>query len=389
MKKDNISIDVDKITEGLTRLEGEIAKTISPFILDYITILDPIRQDSINLNHPLTLAQSELLDEYNNLGLEYFKTIDININIENTDKFANFLEVSRNVYLTRFVEARKLFAEYAFYSIPTKEAIKLSEAISPEMEPAVSLELKFPDLLLVEDDGSIILEKINNIESDTDLFKSTLSSYGNLIYLTAKSIRDLMNITTRSFLISMNKDILIELMQVVLQELIVNADRLVYSYIKRGYSTHDSIQNVKSLLEKTTKESGTTLPKAFENIQKTIVDTLDTNLEVHIKLEKEIRIQLREEIMELLVHYCRIGRIISENFYKIKFIEFSKLEDEYKKYHNVIETYLLDNQGDPSNHPVEAYDIDFSRDFKRILFTLVTNDNVNPNLTLEDYLYNV
>jgi hypothetical protein len=387
MKQPTQTVNIGTTIEEIGKLEKLISTQISPYILDYIFLLAPNRDDRITLSKPLTVEQTKLLENFNQLSLKYFDSIELPLETEKVGTFENYLEIQRNVYLTRFVEARKLFAEYALFSIPTKEAEKLSKDLSPELEPAISMEIKIANALIINDDGSFNFKETKEKEETSNLIKSVFSSYGNLSYLTFKSIRDLYNITTRAFLISMNQDFLIKLMEVVLQKLIIESNKLVYNYLDKGYPTNEAISNVKSLLEKSTKKEGIELPSQFNNIEKEIEETIETNLKENIKLEKKYLTDLKNEIYELLVHYSTTGKYVSTNFYKLKFIEFSDLGETYRNQHNVVELYLYDDFQDVSKHPAEAYDIDFSRDFKVTLFQLVTNGNENPNLTLEDYLY--
>lgn len=389
MNQKTITVQTSTIVEEISNLEKQISDVISPQFLDYVFILSPHRQDQIVLSRPLTLKQSNIIDRYNKIVIDYFESINLPIDVEGKNQFETYMETSRNVYLTRFIEARMLFAEYALFSIPTKEAIDLSNKFSPDLEPAVSMEIKISDSMYLFDDGNLDFKKTVRKEESSNMTKATLSSYDNLSYLTYKSVRDLYNITTRAFLVNLNQDALVNLMEVVIQKIIIESNRLVYSYIDKGYPAINAIENVKSLLEKSTKKEGTELPGLFKEIKKDVEDTIDFNLEENIKLEKKYRDELRNEILELLVHYSSIGKYVSSNFYQLKFLEFEQLPDAYKRYHHVVESYLYDDYGNLSSFPVEAYDIDFSRDFKRTLFELVTNGNINPNLTLEDYLFSV
>lgn len=382
-------VNINETIEEIKEVERRISKEISPFAMDYIYLLAPERNEQIKLSTPLTTGQTDLLKKYNNLCLDYFKYIDVPIESLSTDTFESFLEIQRSVYLVRFVEARKLFVEYSLFSIPTKESRMLSSQLSPNLEPAVSLEVKVDQAFIVNDDGSLNFKKTQLKEKDSNLLRSVFSSYANLTYMTFKSIRDLHNITTRAFLINMNQEMLIRLMEIVLQKLFVESNKLVYNYIDKGYPTKEAVNNVKSLLEMSSNKSGVDLPEQFRNVREEIDQTISNNLSNHIKLESKYITELKSEIYELIIHYIKTGRLVSDAFYEIKFIEFDDLKDDYPNMHNVLELYLYDDFHEISTHAVEAYDIDFSRDFKKILFQLVTNGNTNPNLTLEDYLNRV
>lgn len=375
--------------EILTILEQRIAENLPLEVFDYPYILTPENYSEIKLNSPLSTKQLEVLTDYNSFTQNFLHDLGIEIQTTKTDTFEKFLELSRNIYLFRFVEARTLFAQYSLFTVPTLGAIQIAQESGDYTENTLSVEINIPDSMVINDDGIFNFEQTLALEEKTDLIKSTLSSFSNFLDLANKSIPDLLNITTRGFLISMNESIILEIMQVVLQNLIIETNKLVYNYISRGYSPVEASDNVRDLLIKTTPKSGILLPESLKHMQKPTEEMVKENINDNILLDQKTKEDLFQEIMELIVHYSTQGEFISPNMYKLEFIHYSDLLPDYKDYHHIIEVYLLDDIGDTLSTPNEAYDIDFSRTSKEALFKLVTNGFENPNLTLNDYLYKV
>lgn len=378
-----------KDVETLTILEQKIAGNLPLEVFDYPYILIPESYSEIILTSSLTAKQLEILSEYNFFTQNFLHNLGIEIQTTKTNTFEKFLELSRNIYLFRFVEARTLFAQYSLFTVPTLGAIQIAQESGDYTENTLSVEINIPDSMVINNNGMFDFEQTLALEKKTNLIKSTLSSFSNFLDLANKSIPDLLNITTRGFLISMNESIILEIMQVVLQNLIIETNKLVYNYISRGYSPVEASDNIRDLLIKTTPKSGTLLPESLKHMQKSTEEIIRENINDNILLDPKTKEDLFQEIMELIIHYGTQGEFISPNMYKLEFIHYSDLPPDYQNYHHIIEVYLLDDIGDTLSTPNEAYDIDFSRTCKKALFRLVTNGFENPNLTLNDYLYRV
>lgn len=383
------TITTDMVNE-IAYLEAEIASILSPYALDYIEILSPNNTNNIQLSKPLTAAQITLLTKYNDMAKSVLKIFEVEVELTNKELFNKFLEYSRMIYLVRYIETRKLFASYSLFSIPTIESHQIAQSLNPEKEPIISLEIKADEIFVLKESGELDFDKTVKKEEETNLIKRILSSISNYHELAGKAMFDLSNITTRAFLVSMNKDLLYELFQNIFQNLIIEINKSVYDYIDRGYTTLESRNNVIEFLKKSTAKSGTKLPKMLDKSQKEIEEILNININEQLKInDNKIKAELIDEIMQLVVHYCSLGYFVPENFYKLKFIEHTDLPIAYENYHHVVEIYLLDDYNQTSEYASEAYDIDFSRDFKKTLFELVTNGNINPLLTLEDFMNRV
>jgi len=388
-QKSQTKVKINNQTPDLNILEQEIADIFPPQVFDYPYILSPETHKDIKLNSPLSAKQIEVLSRYNSFADSFFTEIGVEIDHSEVDLFEKFLELSRNIYLVRFVEARKLFAQYSLFIIPTLAGLQIAKDFGESTESPVSMEISIPGSLLINDDGSFDFEGTVELEKKTNTIKSTFSSFSNFLDLANKSIADLTNITTRGFLISMNEKALLEIMQIALQNLIIEVNKLSYDYIDRGYSPREAYENVRKMLMETTPKTGTILPEVLKSSQKPTEDLIIENIKLHIEIDQNVQEDLFTEIMELIVHYSSEGLLVSENMYKLRFLHYADLPADYQNYHHVIEVFLMDDFGDTLLNPSEAYDIDFSRNFKEILFTLVTNGMENPDLPIEDYLYRV
>lgn len=376
---------LDKHFQEILKHERRIASEISPEVLDYLFLLDSNNKQKVSFNTPLTGKQIALLQEYNSIGIKILEEVEINLDITSSDVFDRFIEISHEIYLLRFTEARKYFVEYALVRVLSETESNYLQETKQNREQMFSIEIVIPEAFVLEPSGNLDYEKTVALENRTNLIAATLSSYSNLLDLSSRMYKDLYNLSPRTFLISMNQNLLVSLLQDLLHILIIEGNKEVYKYINSGYSPTEAIDNVKSMLSKS-KVSKTEFPERFTPFQKDIEEIISMSLQSLKNNDKILITELKALIIEVLILYIREGLIISSNFYKIEFVHHNDLPEILSKYKHIINTYLLDDFGKTLKVPSETYDIRFSQKFKKILFNLLTNGNVNPNMPLEKYL---
>jgi len=376
---------LDKYFQEILKLERTIALEISPEVLDYLFLLDSNNKQKVSFNTPLTGKQIALLQEYNSIGIKILEEVEINLDITSSDVFDRFIEISHEIYLLRFTEARKYFVEYALVRVLSETESNYLQETKQNREQMFSIEIVIPEAFVLGPSGNLDYEKTVALENRTNLIAATLSSYSNLLDLSSRMYKDLYNLSPRTFLISMNQNLLVNLLQDLLHILIVEGNKEVYKYINSGYRPTEAIDNVKSMLSKS-KVSKTEFPERFTPFQNDIEEIISVSLQSLKNNDKILITELKALIIEVLILYIREGLIISSNFYKIEFVHHNDLPEILSKYKHIINTYLLDDFGKTLKVPSETYDIRFSQKFKKILFNLLTNGNVNPNMPLEKYL---
>jgi hypothetical protein len=376
---------LEKLFQELSKLEGRIAAEISPEILDYIFLLDHHTKQKATFNTPLKGNQIALLQEYNALGTNISKELGIELKITSDDVFEKYLEISHEMYLMRFIEARKYFVEYALVRVMSEPEILYLREASIDREQMFTLEIVMPESIILESSGELNYEKTKLLEAKTNQIASTLSSYSNLFDLSSRLYKDIYDLSLKTFLVSMNQDLLITLLQDILHIVIIEANKDVYKYLNSGYRPTEAIDNVKSMFKKS-NISRTAFPERFAPLQSDIELIIEESLQSLKNNEKSLIAELKSIIIELLILYIREGLVVSSNFYKIEFVHHNDLSEITSKYKHIINTYLLDDFGKTLQEPSETYDIRFSQRFKKILFNLLTNGNINPNMSLEKYL---
>lgn len=365
-------------------LEKRIASEISPFVLDYLFVLAPEMKKEINFNTPLTGSQIKLLQEYNSIASKILDISQVTVNIKTDEVFKKFIDFSHEIFLFRYVEARRYFIEYCLKRVLSEPELRNLQDYSPDAEQETSVEIVIPEAFIVNPAGVVDFYKSAQQEEKHNLIASTLSSYSNFLDLSSRLYKDIYNLSKYTFLISMNQNVLVQLFQDVLQVIIIEINKEVYKYINSGYKAGEAIENIISLLKQTTKNED--YPDLLAHLKKDVEELIDDGLaEITLK-DKQIILELKNDIISLLLLYIHEGLIVSSNFYKVEFVHHDDLPELISSYRHIINIYLYDDFGNTIVDPSETYEIAYSTSFKTILFNLVTNGNINPVLTLDNYL---
>lgn len=385
MNQQKVETTLQTNLQGLSKLESELASIISPAILDYAYILTPKTAPQINLNLALNDNQKVVLENYIKKSSEVLKQFGVEIDISKKSVFEQFILFSRHIYLLRFMEARRLFAAYSLYRVPTPEERAFGKQIDENGYEAILLEIEIPNAFVIDNDGLLDLASSIENEQETSIIRSTLSSYTILFDVVENIFTDLFNINETQIFMTIHKDLLMKMFEDILQLLIVEANKETYNYLAKGYQPIEAVETVKSYISKITNTEGTKLPEIFSKVEDNILEIINLAFS-EIKIDKKVRDDTTRDILHLVLNYCRRGKIVSDNLFKIEYIPHNELSELESEYHNLINVYILDNFGGILSKPSESYDINFSQNFKKDLFELVTNGVVNPNLTLDDYL---
>lgn len=370
---------------ALIALEKEIANTISPIVLNYVFLLDPEQNYQVQMSTSLTKNQLTLLQSYNSAAIKLLNKNGIETELKTDDVFEKFKSIQKDIYTLRYIQAKKYFASYAFVRIPTLEEKDLARLVDESDEIQIFLEIYIPAVIKLLDNGSVDLDATSVEESDTNTIAATMSSYSNYIDLANRMLKHIFSISDYVFLVSFNQSELIELFKNLLQPIVIQTNKDIYNYIKRGFKPKEAISNVKSLNSNEAEKNPRGFYNKFDHIDPLLNEFVE-NMMSKNKLDRKVVTNVVKDIVDLLVLYHKEGYTVSENYYKIKFIDYKDISPIYSKYHHLMEIYLYDDVGDTLGAASELYDIRFSTEFKRMLFNFVTGGIENPYLTLDEYL---
>lgn len=386
----NTSIEDNKVLTKLSKeladIEVKIGKKLGYKVFDYIYVLDPYSKSDIKVSG-LQAAENELLQKYIDTAHSILKALEIDVELESEDLFDQFLEISHEIYLIRFTEARQLAAEYAIVRIPTgteQELLRKDPFVElPEFNVTISIDI--PDGFIIDDYGRIDLKATEANEKRTNEIKATLSAIGEMLPVKEQMYSDMFRISHKAIMLSLNSERFKNFCEYAAQFFLVISAKLVYKYIQQGYSIIESKENVHDYLKKQTDGFGTKFPADYENLVSQLKEDLQDVFE-GTKATKETIDTITNEFLELWVFYLNEGTFIPENYYETRFRDSKQFNTYEQYYHYIIDVFPYDDYGQLLWTPIEAYDIDFSQNTKKTIFEVVTNGIQNPDLTLDDYL---
>ena len=102
------------------QLEIQLVKVFGYNILNYIKILHPNTNISIKLP-ALTKSSNILINDYIKAISQLFKAIKYPFTFATNSLTKQFLEVSQELYLTRYVQSKILFAQYGYNILEYKK----------------------------------------------------------------------------------------------------------------------------------------------------------------------------------------------------------------------------------------------------------------------------
>jgi len=104
------------------------------------------------------------------------------------------------------------------------------------------------------------------------------------------------------------------------------------------------------------------------------------------QLYPQTRAAIKVELIEILLFMIYCGDFVPLSYFDVKFRSNPEFDNYEKRFHTLLDLYLIMDNGSKLPFPVETYNIDFTDEAKVEIFEAVTAGIVNPNFTLADYL---
>jgi hypothetical protein len=159
----------------------------------------------------------------------------------------------------------------------------------------------------------------------------------------------------------------------------------VYEFLDQKFTLIEAKNNVLNLISKQLKSEN--YYSDMEKFKKEFLQTMITETRKIKALDEDTSKIISDEFWKIFRDNYDNLIFFPENFYQISFRKAEEDREAEKDFSNVIDFYLLENDGAPWDMPIETYAIEFTEDVKKDIFNIVTNGFVNPNFTLTDYQY--
>jgi hypothetical protein len=366
----------------LKSLESEIARKISPILLDYVFLFTPDVEYQIHIDQ-LQKEGRELLNKYIILSDNLLKKMNIEPQKKLNDIVEDFLTSIRDMYLLRYVDAKSIFSNYEFIRIPTFFEEKLKDTKQEE-----TLTFIIPNGLVLNEIGEI--DPIGTIKSENEnhIIARYISAYKHSRLMSEQMFSDLRAISTKAFAYPIFSKQLKELTSEVLYTAVFHLTGEVYKYTDKNYSLQDSMTNVYEYFIQIAQQGNTAVIKAIPVLFAELKEKIEFSLSKIIDLNTDTKAIILDDYFELIIAYIKAYKILPKDYYRIGIRNVDKFNDYEKKqnYSTLLDLFLITPEGQIVETPLETFNLALTNPAKILIFKTVVGEIENPKLTLKHYL---
>jgi len=393
MAGDQNNTTVIRISRKLREIERYLAQKLGPQVLDYLFLFT--KTDSVAVEfHELTKEVETEIQHYIELAGDITESLGVSHEYdEMTPLHKKFLDSLHDMYLLRYIEAKKQFAEYQIVRVPTRTEQTILNAMDVEKEEdhtvPVAINFQIPGAFVIDEDGNLDVAKTIEAEKKDYQIASYLSTMPMLPGLKKLLLQDLEDITIYGNVPLLLSIELMSVHEAVLQYIAVYLTRRVYSYIYRKVPPDQAIANVEAYFKQVSIGDSSDFPPGLEELGEEVTVILDEELRKIEQIEPQTRATLVEEYKEILLFYINDGLLLPDNYYDMRFRQPNDYNPEEERFNVLFDLYLYNYDGKVFELPFETYNIDYTQETRQNIFYAVTGGLENPEFTLEEYLSEV
>jgi hypothetical protein len=383
--------DPEKQAELLIRID-DLQKKIQGFlgsqVFDYIFLFSNREPPQITIDS-LSPQTEELIESFNKLAEEFLVKLGVNLQLNEPDTGKKFLQLSRELYMARYIAARQEYAEYQLVRVSTPIERKLLQIV-PDVEGFQQLPgavtMAFPNAFEIDDLGRVDIKATEAKERQDHLISSYLSTVAEIGGLSRLLVKAYEEITIFGFVPVFYKDQLLQICDRVAQTLEVHFAQQVYAYLSRGLSPSQAKLNVQSYYTQLTAHNQTEFHPSMSEIGNEVHSILDEELPQLKQLYPPTRAAVKAELIEVIVFMINEGDFIPAGYYELRFRSNANFDTYEQRFNALIDLYIILDDGTQIPSPMETYNIEYTQESKAEIFDAVTAGIENPRFTLADYL---
>ncbi len=384
-----------QLLEKISTLEGKLGAQLGMGIWLYANVFEPTLKQDLIIN-TLDAQSIPIITEYIELANSILKllkqpVIEINSQLTRTEKEnlnIAFAEAMHFIYKFRFIAAQKSFAEYTLRRIHTPLEKKIIEIGHYDEDPESNLLylLNLPDTIKINEIGKVDIEATTAFEATNHTLKIYFSVLPNVHSKTQIFFTLFFNKTTKGMVPRLYEKETKKLMEQLMIAMLVKPVKDIYKYLDRGYTVRQSTGNVLNYYKSIIESQKFSLLPDFAEVDKQLDSICRNNLDSIKALTEKTKNILTEELKEMTINFFLSSAMLPVNYYNLVFRKANKDENDERYYDYLLDSYLIEDSSTYSNHPIETYGIELSKQSKTVIFQAVTNGQINPQYTLQDYL---
>lgn len=369
----------------LTDIEKKLESTFGLVIFDYLFLFNKKAESPKDIS----IGEKELvLREYIYRVNTFFRESgqpEVLIDEEKIEK--SFYEAMHNLYLFRYMLGIKMLGEYEMVRIETWFENKMINMPTNDFLESIPITFSFkiPNTLKVDVLGNYDEYSTMMGEKETHSIKTYISSFafGRTTNTTLFSLFE--NYTVKEFVPRLLEKEILDLCEKIMTKIGIYISNKVYVFLEQKFTLIEAKNNVLNLISRQLK-SNEYFPD-LEEFQQILLKTIKSVLLQNKSIYEDTAEIITNEFWDLFKYQFDRLIFFPENYFKIDFRKADNTREPEKEFSNIIDFYLLENDGTPWDMPVETYAIEFTEEAKKSIFDIVTNGFVNPNFTLTDFLY--
>jgi len=369
----------------LTEIEKKLSVTFGLTIFDYLYLFGK----KAELPKDLSLGdKSKVLREYIETVNTFFKeTEQPEIQVDEEKLEETFFEVMHNLYLFRYILGIKLFAEYEIVRIETWFETKMINSPKNDFLTSIpeTFSFKIPNSLIIDVLGNYDEFATMTQEKETHAIKSYISSVAFGIQRSTFLYTLFRNYTIKEFVPRLLEKQILELCEKSMTKIGIFLSSKVYGFLNQKYTLVQAKNNVLNLISK--QLNSNEYYSDLEKFKSEFIKMVKSELLTMKALDPDTAQIITEEFWLLFRNNFDSLVFFPNNYYVVDFRKADQDRKPEKPFTNVIDFYVLKNDGTQWDTPIETYAIEFTPNAKEKIFEVVTNGFVNPNYTLNNYLY--
>lgn len=375
-----------EIHNEILTVQKKLEKLLPNTVWDYGFVFDTELKSKIEINN-INNETKDLVILFINLVNELL--IVSNLNTLKAKSLSENFDLSLHAYyVIRYFEAKRLFSDYELIRIYTDAESKLLKIHGSELSlDEISYSVHIPNSIIKYPSGEVDLQLTKDNEDKTNSIKSYISTIPSIKFILPELIDGFEQYTTLGFFYLGYKKKLTEIFTKVLEKLLSNISSSLYLYLNKGYSYNQAKNNSYTYYKSLFESQDYRLFPTLENLEKDILNNIESELVKIDILKKESIEILKWEIINFVIEqFCLYPYIFPTNLYELEFRNSQETSPNERGYEYICDVYLLSNNGRYPEFAIESYGIDLTPDSKVEIFGYITNGIENPKYKLEEII---
>jgi hypothetical protein len=243
-----------------------------------------------------------------------------------------------------------------------------------------------PDVILTTPGGAVDLQATAAQEQKTAEIKCYFSTFPAADKYKLSLFNVLYERSSYSMVPRLFEDKILELCKQVLHSLLYSPVHTIYDYLDRGYSPVQALNNTSRYIENILRKQNFSLSPEFSDTDALLDDLIHKELDKIPQLEKKTKDVFAKELKYEAIIRLNSREIYPNNYYQLNFRKPLPTNPEEAEFDALVDLYIYTEHGLNNDYPMETYALILTEEAKQNIYQVVSNGQIDPNFTVNDYL---